>query len=107
VALYKQALLVSNDLQDRQITLRVLEGLASAACLAADNTSAAQLFGAVEALREEDTREQTIWHAAVDQDVASTRASLGHEAFAAAWAEGRAMTLEQAVAYALEERPNT
>jgi hypothetical protein len=31
------------------------------------------------------------------------RRVLDQEAFAAAWAEGRAMTLEQAVAYALEE----
>jgi len=28
---------------------------------------------------------------------------LGEEAFAAAWAEGRAMTMEEAVGYALEE----
>jgi len=35
----------------------------------------------------------------------AARAALGEEAFAAAWAEGRAMTLEQAIAYALEEEP--
>jgi hypothetical protein len=40
-----------------------------------------------------------------DRDVAVARAQLGETAFAAAWAEGRAMTLEQAVAYALEEAP--
>jgi hypothetical protein len=34
--------------------------------------------------------------------VAPLRAALGEEAFAAAWAAGRAMTLEQAIAYALE-----
>jgi hypothetical protein len=34
--------------------------------------------------------------------VAAARASLGEETFAAAWAEGRAMTLEQAAADALE-----
>ena len=33
------------------------------------------------------------------------RAALGKTAFAAAWAEGRAMTLEQAIAYALDEPP--
>jgi hypothetical protein len=31
------------------------------------------------------------------------RAALSEEAFAAAWAEGEAMTQEQAVVYALEE----
>ena len=33
----------------------------------------------------------------------AARAALGEEAFARAWAEGQAMTLEQAVEYALSE----
>ncbi|HJZ45519.1 MAG TPA: hypothetical protein VKE41_00065 [Roseiflexaceae bacterium] len=37
-----------------------------------------------------------------DRDIATTRAQLDDATFAAAWAEGRAMTLEQAIAYALE-----
>ena len=32
-----------------------------------------------------------------------SRAGLGQDTFEAAWAEGQAMSLEQAVAYALEE----
>jgi predicted ATPase/class 3 adenylate cyclase len=35
---------------------------------------------------------------------AGARAAIGEEAFAMAWAEGRAMTLEQAICVALEER---
>ena len=39
-----------------------------------------------------------------DNEVAAARESLGDDkAFDRAWQEGRAMTLEQAVAYALEE----
>jgi hypothetical protein len=38
-----------------------------------------------------------------DQYVASACAGLEETAFAAAWAEGRAMTLEQAIEYALAE----
>ena len=34
---------------------------------------------------------------------AAARAQLGGEAFAAAWADGRAMSLEEGVHYALEE----
>jgi hypothetical protein len=34
--------------------------------------------------------------------VTTARASLDEDAFAAAWAEGQAMSLEQAIAYALE-----
>ena len=41
-----------------------------------------------------------------DRTVISARTQLDDEAFAAAWAEGRAMTLEQAVAYALDEQPS-
>jgi predicted ATPase/DNA-binding SARP family transcriptional activator len=37
----------------------------------------------------------------VEHDVAAARAQLGEEAFAAAWAEGQAMTLDLAIAYAL------
>jgi hypothetical protein len=35
--------------------------------------------------------------------VASARAQLGVDVFAAAWAEGQALTLEQAIAEALNE----
>ena len=38
-----------------------------------------------------------------DRPVAAIRAGLKEEVFAAAWAEGRAMTLEQAIEYALAE----
>ena len=37
-----------------------------------------------------------------DQAAQALRATLGEEAFAAAWAEGRAMPLEEAVALALD-----
>ena len=39
-----------------------------------------------------------------DRSLASTRAVLG-DAFVARWAEGQAMTLEQAIEYALAEHP--
>ena len=38
-----------------------------------------------------------------DRTVAAARAALGEEAFTAAWAAGRAMSLDAAVAYALTE----
>jgi hypothetical protein len=43
------------------------------------------------------------WQADVDRYEAATRSTLGEEAFAEAWAEGQAMSLEQAVEYALHE----
>jgi hypothetical protein len=39
-----------------------------------------------------------------ERTIAAARAALGEPTFTAAWAEGRATTLEQAVAYALEGR---
>jgi hypothetical protein len=36
------------------------------------------------------------------RSIATVRAQLGDAAFAAAWAEGQALPLEQAVAYALD-----
>jgi hypothetical protein len=41
-----------------------------------------------------------------EQDEATARAALGAEAFARARAEGQAMTLEQAVEYALRDAPD-
>jgi hypothetical protein len=38
-----------------------------------------------------------------ERDESEARTVLGDEVFAAAWAEGREMTPEQAVAYALEK----
>ena len=38
-----------------------------------------------------------------ERTVAAARSTLGAEAFTTAWAEGQAMTTEQAVAYALAE----
>jgi len=40
----------------------------------------------------------------LDRKVATARASLGEEAFAEAWQQGRAMTIEQAIEYALQEQ---
>jgi tetratricopeptide (TPR) repeat protein len=69
----------------------------------ADTWHAARLYGAADAmhgvgkamLRPGD-------RIAYTHDVTTTRAQLGEDGFATAWDEGRAMTVEQAVAYALE-----
>src|SRR5690606_31300556 len=40
-----------------------------------------------------------------DETIEALKADLGEEAFAAAWAEGQAMTLDEAVALALQQEP--
>jgi hypothetical protein len=62
---------------------------------------AARLHGAAETLRETIGVPLTTMERAL-YDPAAVRAS---PELASAWAEGRAMTLEQAVAYALDELP--
>ncbi|HZY42491.1 MAG TPA: LuxR C-terminal-related transcriptional regulator, partial [Anaerolineae bacterium] len=63
---------------------------------------AAQLFGAVEALREV-IHTYVIYSDQIeyDRNVAAVRAQLDEATFTRAWAEGRALTMEEAVDYAL------
>jgi predicted ATPase/class 3 adenylate cyclase len=81
-----------------------LEGLASAAAMHGRARRAVTLFGAAAALREAfGTPPPPINQADNERGIATARAQLDEATFNAAWIAGRAMTLEQAVAYALEE----
>ena len=68
--------------------------------------TAARLFGVVDALREtvgsSSLSLSPMERAAYEAAVAASRAKLGTETFAAAWAEGRTLPLEQAIAEALK-----
>ena len=64
----------------------------------------ARLLGAAEALLEAvgavlDADDRIVY----EQGVTSARAQLSEEKFERAWAEGRAMSMERAIEYALEE----
>ena len=79
-------------------------GLAGAANGRHQPLQATRLFGAREAIHESigsklDAGLQPIYASLVAQ----TRAMLGESAFASAWEEGRAMTLDEAVEYALKQ----
>ena len=84
---------------------RALGGLAGASVLAADYLRAARLFGAVAGMRAGSGTGESAgpFRTVFEHDESAARTALGREAFAAAWADGRAMTREQAVAYALEK----
>ena len=63
-----------------------------------------QLLGAVDALLESmHTPMLSFDHECYDNTLASLRSRLEPAAFDGAWAEGRAFTMEQAVAYALND----
>jgi tetratricopeptide (TPR) repeat protein len=85
-----------------------LDALAGVASSEGQPERAAHLYGAGQALRwgtyHRALRPRWPMGARVDyeRDVAAVRSRLSESAFAGAWSEGKAMTLEQAVAYALE-----
>jgi hypothetical protein len=64
---------------------------------------AARLFGAVAAVYEGLGDQSMVHQRELERDVAAARAQLDEATWAAAWAAGRAMTLEQAIVYALEK----
>jgi hypothetical protein len=127
-SLHEESLSISHELGDRLSIAGSLEALAELACEepgqpgagggarpggaapevdAADNAGAgwraARLYGAGEALREAigapvSLNQQEEYR----RQVSRVLEMLGEEEFAAAWAEGRAMTPDQAIAYALQ-----
>jgi len=104
LALAREVLTLSIE-QDSPVTAsNALDGIAWAVGRNDDDAAcAARLLGAAQALRSAAGVDlNPLQHPLHEDAVAATRAALGEEAFAAAWAEGQAMTLEQAVAYALE-----
>jgi hypothetical protein len=65
---------------------------------------AARLGGAAEALRELAGEHRLLaFQRSYDDTLAGARAQFSEEDWAAAWVAGRELTVEQAVAYALEE----
>lgn len=102
-AFYSESLRLCQEVRDRWVIEECLEGLAAVTSALGNDRQAARLFGAAEALhyllgRRRLPSDQT----AYDERVGSTRARLGNSAFAVAWAEGRAMTLQQAMESALD-----
>jgi tetratricopeptide (TPR) repeat protein len=99
-SLQKESLTLCKDVGPRWLTEVCLRDLAVVACAAGNYKQAARLFGAAEASREflERSMGERALH---DRGVASAKARLGDSTFAECWAEGRAMTLPQALESAL------
>jgi predicted ATPase/class 3 adenylate cyclase/DNA-binding CsgD family transcriptional regulator len=83
----------------------VLECLAAMACDAGSHQEAARLFGAAHAIRQMlGAVRFKVWDAGYEASVAAVRDALGDKEFEAAWAEGAALSTEEAVAYAQRGR---
>src|SRR5215211_4768375 len=106
--LLEEGLELSAELGNDADVAHCFDGLAAVAAAEGMIVRAARLWGAEEALLER--MEAAVYTYVPDRSlhrsqVEAARARLGEEAFEAAWAEGRAMSLEQAVEYALEQEP--
>jgi predicted ATPase len=97
-----QGLTISQTLSDQASMSWCLAGLGSAAAFDEEPERAARLWGAAERLQQSiGCRPAPAARTTYERALAVARGQLGEDAFAAAWAEGRAMTLEQAVTEAL------
>jgi DNA-binding CsgD family transcriptional regulator len=100
-----QALSIARGIESRIGIIDALECLGGLARLAEEQLKAVRLLGAAGALRQAISYQRFLLHQArYDATVAELRTALGDEAFARAWAEGTALSLDEAVNYALRGR---
>ena len=103
-ALHEESLLLCRELGDRLIGSESLEGLACIAAGGGGAERAARLFGAAEALREAAGYQQAPRARSLRElYLAAARSQVGEAAWVEAWEEGRSLTFEEAIAYALEK----
>src|SRR5262249_1107644 len=101
-ALQRESLALFRTLDDVWGIAACLAQLAYVASSAGNAARAVRLLGAAEALRgTTGTRPPRAERAAHERAVADLCAALGEEAFTTAWSEGRAMTPQQAIVYAV------
>ena len=102
--LFKRALGQAGEMSDRASSAYSLEGLATVALGEGDAERAARLFGTSKALLNSignPIYAYTPDRSALQEKIAATRAALGEERFAAAWAQGQVIGLDEAVALVL------
>jgi non-specific serine/threonine protein kinase len=99
---FREGLAICWELGYKREIVKYLEGFAVMAIGQGQTERAARLFGTAVGLREAmGAPLPPADRAELDRAVAAVRTALGEEAFAAAWAEGRALAPEEAVQYAL------
>ena len=95
-ALYAESLTLARKMGMKRLISAGLEGLAGAVAVQGESLWAAHLWGAAEALRDAmHTLIPPVYRAEYERSVAAARLQLGEKDFAAAWAEGRSMTVDQ------------
>jgi non-specific serine/threonine protein kinase len=104
-ALYNESLTLLRELGDKWYIAQCLEGLAEVARSQGGAERATRLFGAAEALRQAiGVPLPPSDRAEYDRSLAALRSGLGEEVFAKVWGEGRRMTMEEIVEWAVGSR---
>jgi hypothetical protein len=86
----------------------ILEVLADLAGEAGSHREAARLFGAAQAIRQRiGVVRFKVWDAGYGGSVDAVRDALGDKDFDSAWAEGAALSTDEAIAYAQRSRGRT
>ena len=107
--LFEESLIVVQELGDRYHLYADLMCLASAAAAERKSVRSARLFGAARGIREStgiallDLEHRLLY----ERFLAISRSQLEEEAWEAASELGRSMTVEEAIAYALEKSTHT
>ncbi len=101
--LHEESLTIFTELESKRGIAYALKWLAEVYRGENQLEQAARLFGAAEGLRATISYPLSPFNKRLhDSSVAALRAVLGEAAFTAAWEAGRAMTIEQAIAHALD-----
>jgi predicted ATPase/class 3 adenylate cyclase len=102
--IYKETIKGWQDLGNRSAVAHELECFGFLAITDEEPQLAVKLFGAAEALRESIQSPMTDYEQVeYNQSVTRLRAMLPEAELNTLWAQGRSMTMEQAIAYALDE----
>jgi predicted ATPase/class 3 adenylate cyclase/Tfp pilus assembly protein PilF len=104
VDLYRESLTLAWNIGLNPLVQNALEGFALVAGAKGEAERAARLWGAAQSLHEtKGIPRDTDFLAEADARISAVRLGMGEEAWEQAWRKGRAMTLDGAVSYALEE----
>jgi predicted ATPase/class 3 adenylate cyclase len=104
LALYRQTIQEWQEIGHRGAVAHQLECFAFIAKAQEQKERAVKLLSAAEVLREVSSSSRTpMERTEYDKEVSELRAGMDEKVFAALWAEGQAMRVEQAIALVLEE----
>ena len=99
--LYEESLALAWDSGMQPMVLPTLEGYACLAGARGEARRAARLWGMAQTLEAKGISRDTDFLAEADARISAVRSGMGEEAWEAAWRQGRAMTLEEAISYAM------